>query len=101
MPLSHDSKPRKKDRRAKAQYMLALPKKPSRRSIKRRLLQQSAAQYARAQIQLEKTFRALGIRWRDIERAVNGNWSLLTKKEWLDGFFAARGIAIPEMKEAA
>lgn len=96
MPISHDGKPRMKHRREKAQYMLAVPKRPSKRSVRRRLLQRSAADYCRAQIELEKTFRALGIRWRDVERAVGGNWKLLTEKSWLDGFFAARGIKFQE-----
>jgi hypothetical protein len=106
MPLSHDSKPRKKPRRQK--YQKEREKrgnvvKLSPRQAFRRKLRENFLEVCKAQRELEQALRAVGISWRKLEKAVHaladGRWAKVDPA-FLKAFLAAEGVHFEQEKTA-
>ena len=101
MPKSHDSKPRKKHRRQKAQQVSKPRSKSSKsvislRSYHRRQLRQNALDVTKAQKDLEIALRQLGVSWRKVEKAIHkagGAWSKLDS-QFIAKLCADSGVVI-------
>ena len=96
MPKSHDQKPRNKHRRLKhAKTIQPKIAKLSQRQVARRLLHQNYLEVCKAQRELEASLRAVNLKWRDLEKAVNsfakGKWSGVDRP-LLERMFRQHGI---------
>lgn len=101
MPLSHDSKPRKRSRRQKAQRVsrgIAKPKLSKRQFVRRRL-RENFLEVCKAQRELEAALRAVGVSWRRLEKAVaemaDGKWAKVNP-DFIKKFLAAEGVKFAE-----
>lgn len=99
MAKTHDAKPRNKHRREKFKKEMerrnkGKPKPLTRRQKSRRVLQSSCLAIAKAQKELEIALRAVGIKWRAVEKAIHkagGDWKRLDQR-FVAELYADHGI---------
>lgn len=101
MPISHDGKPRNKDRRQKYQKEMAktnlLRKLITKRQVQKVLLRQAYLDAVKAQREFELSLRTAGIKWRAAERAVatlaKGKWTTIDGK-MIEKLFSDHGMKV-------